>query len=215
MRKTTFAALLTVLFLGQMHAQDYQIGIKVGPTISFARTGTEGTNTSIDRDGTSARVLFGAFVDMAFKENYFFQTGLNYATKKTNIKFSDPGLIGGNQIRESYAHEYLQLPLLLKLFTNELTLDTKFYFNFGLIPEVRLSTSNEEVDIVAINEWQNFDLAGNLGTGVERNIGPHTKVFIGLNYNVGFLNMVNEQNSNLDEFTVKSNLLALEVGVKF
>lgn len=215
MRKTTLAVVFSILFFGQLSAQDYKIGIKIGPTISFARTGTDGPDTSIDGDGTSARILFGAFVDFGFKENYFFHTGINYATKKTNITFSDPGLIGGNQIRESYAHEYLQLPLLLKLFTNEVTLDTKVYFNFGVIPEVRLSTSNDDVDLVAISQFQSFDLAGNLGGGIERSLGPHTRILLGLNYNIGFLNMVKEQDEGLDKFNVKSNLLALEVGIKF
>ncbi len=215
MRKTLLAAFFMAILIGQLHSQDYKIGIKVGPTISFARTGTDGPDTSIDGDGTSARILFGAFVDIGFKENYFFHTGINYATKKTNIKFSDPGLVGGNEIKESYSHEYLQLPLLLKLFTNEVTLDTKVYFNFGVIPEIRLSTSNDDVDIVAISKFQSFDLAGNLGGGIERSLGPNTRVFLGLNYNIGFLNMVSEQNATLDEFNVKSNLLAFEVGIKF
>lgn len=215
MRKTFLAALFMALLFGQLHSQDYKIGIKAGPTISFGRTGTDGPDTSIGQDGTTARVIAGAFVDIGFKENYFFHTGLNYANKKTKIKFSDPGVSGGNEIRESYSHEYLQIPLLLKLYTNEILLDTKVFFNFGVIPEIRLSTSNDEVDIIAISKFQNFDLAGDLGAGLEHGLGPNTRVFVGLNYNIGFLNMVSEQSAELDKFNIKSNLLALEFGIKF
>lgn len=215
MRKSFLAACFMAFLFGQLHAQNYQIGIKVGPTISFGRLGTEGPNTSISQDGTSARVIVGAFADIGFKENYFFHTGISYANKKTNIKFTDSGISGGNEVKESYSHEYLQVPLLLKLYTNEVMLDTRVFFNFGVIPEVRLSTSNDEVDIVAISKFQNFDLAGNLGGGIEYGLGPATRIFVGVNYNIGFLNMVSEQNANLDTFNLKSNLLALEFGIKF
>lgn len=214
MRKSLFAALFMVFLFGQLHSQNYQIGIKVGPSASWSRVGTDASVTNIESDGTSARMIFGAFVDIGFKENYFFHTGITYASKKTNIKFQDPAN-AANEITESYSHEYLQIPLLLKLYTNEVMLDTKVYFNFGVVPEIRLSTSNDEVDIVAITKFQSFDLSGNLGAGLEHGLGPNTRIFAGLQYNLGFLNMVNEQNTNLSEFNVKSSLLALELGIKF
>lgn len=213
MRKTTLAVVFGILFFGQLKAQNYNIGIKIGPTYSMTRTGTEGPDTSIDGDGNSARILFGAFVDIGFKENYFFHTGVNYASKRTNIVASHPGV--GADIKEQYSHEYLQLPLLLKLYTNEISLDTKVYFNFGVIPELRLSTSNDDVTEVLIENFNGFDLAGNIGGGIEKSLGPNTRVFGGLNFNIGFLNMVKDQNQQFDEFNVKSNLLALEIGIKF
>jgi len=213
MRKTTLAVIFSILFFGQLSAQDYNIGIKIGPSLSFTRTGTDGPDTSIEGDGTSIRMLFGAFVDIGFKENYYFHTGVNYASKRTNIVASHPGIANG--LTEQYSHEYLQIPLLLKLYTNEVSLDTKVYFNFGVIPEIRLSTSNDDVSDVLVENFRDFDLAGNIGAGVEKNLGPSTRIFGGLNFNIGFLNMVKDQNQSFDEFNVKSSLLALEFGVKF
>jgi hypothetical protein len=51
--------------------------------------------------------------------------------------------------------------------------------------------------------------------GIEHQIGTHTRIFGGFNFNLGFFNLVNEQNENLDPITIKSNLLGLEVGMKF
>lgn len=214
MRKSILAVIFSIFLFGQLCAQDYKIGIKVGPTFSMTRTGTQGTNTSIDGDGTAVKFMLGAFVDIGFKENYYFHTGINYATKETRISASIPN-IGGNPVTEQYAHEYLQLPVLLKLYTNEVVLDTRIYFNFGLIPELRLSTSNEEVSTLIIEEFKSFDLAGNVGAGLERSLGPSTRLFGGLNFNLGFLNMVKDQNAQFEDITVKSNLLAVEVGIKF
>ena len=213
MRKTTLAVVFGILFFGQLNAQNYNIGIKIGPTLSMTRTGTEGPDTSIDNNSSSTRISFGAFVDIGFKENYFFHTGVSYVTKRTNLNASHPGI--GSNITEQYSHEYLQLPLLLKLYTNEVSLDTRLYFNFGVIPEIRLSTSNDDVSEVLIENFRDFDLAGNIGAGLEKNLGPSTRIFGGLNFNIGFLNMVKDQNTQFDEFTVKSSLLALEIGVKF
>ena len=207
------AVIFSILLFGQLNAQDYKIGIKVGPTFSMTRTGTQGTNTSIDGDGTAVKFMLGAFVDIGFKENYYFQTGVNYATKETRISASQTN--AGGAITEQYAHEYLQLPILLKLYTNEVVLDTRIYLNFGLIPEIWLSTSNEVVSTVVIESFKSFDLAGNVGAGVERSLGPNTRLFGGLNFNLGFLNMVKDQSSQFEDITVKSNLLAVEVGIKF
>lgn len=215
MRKTVFAALFMFFLIGQLQSQDYKIGIKFGPSLSFIRTSNDGGDSNISPDGTSARAVAGAFVDINFKDNYFFHTGITYANKKTNIKFNNPSPAGSVPMRESYSHEYLQIPLLLKLFTNEVLLDTQIYFNFGVIPEVRLNTSNDMVGITAISQFQDFDLAGNLGGGIERSLGPNTRIFVGLNYNLGFVNMVKEQSANLNTFNIKSNLASLELGIKF
>lgn len=214
MRKSFLAVVFSIFLIGQLSAQDYKMGIKVGPSFSMTRTGTEGPDTSLGRDGTSVRILLGAFVDIGFKENYFFSTGVNYATKNTQIVANHPG-VGGGEVKEKYAHEYLQIPLLIKLYTNEVVLDTKIYFNFGLVPEIRLSTSNENVDVVLIENFKSFDLAGNLGGGLEKSLGPNTRLFGGLNFNLGFLNMIKDQSDLIDPITVKSNLLALEFGIKF
>lgn len=214
MRKSILAVVFSIFLFGQLKAQDYKIGIKVSPTFSMTRTGTQGANTSIDGDGTAVKFMLGAFIDIGFKENYYFHTGINYATKETRISASLQNT-GSNPITEQYAHEYLQLPVLLKLYTNEIVLDTRIYFNFGLIPELRLSTSNEEVSTVIVENFKGFDLAGNVGAGLERSLGPNTRLFGGLNFNLGFLNMVKDQNAQFEDITIKSNLLAVEVGIKF
>lgn len=214
MRKTILAIIFCACLIGQLNAQNYKIGVKIGPSFSMTRTGTDGPDTSIDGDGAAVQLLLGAFVDIGFKENYFFHTGINYATKETRLTVNHPG-VGGGEVSERYAHDYLQLPMLLKLYTNEIVLDTKIYFNFGIIPEIRLSTSNEGVSTVLIEDFKSFDLAGNLGGGVEKSLGPNTRLFGGLNFNLGFLNMIKNQSDLVDPITVKSNLLALEIGIKF
>ncbi len=216
MKKYIFSAII-LMVLGQFATaqQDYRIGIKVGPTLSVSRTSADGSNTNIQRDGTSVKFLIGAFVDLPFKENYILHAGLNFASKATRISLTDPGVLAGQTVSERYDHEYIQLPVLLKLYTNEVLLDTKVFFNFGLVPEIRLNTDNESPGVGFVSEFQRLDLSGNFGGGLERSIGVNTRVYAGLNYYIGFLNQVKTQNPIYDDFQVKSSLFSLEFGIKF
>lgn len=216
MKKYIFSAIILVVF-GQFATaqQDYKIGIKLGPSLSVSRTSTDGNNTNIQRDGTAVKFLVGAFIDLPFKENYYLHTGINFASKATRISLTDPNVIAGETVSERYDHEYLQVPVLLKLYTNEVLLDTKLFFNFGVVPELRLNTNNESAAVGFVSEFRTLDLSGNFGGGLERSIGVNTRVYAGLNYYLGFLNQVKTQNPIYDNIQVKSNLFSLEFGVKF
>ena len=217
MKKYLFVASILAAIASSSHAQnsslDYKIGIRIGPTLSLSRTSSDGSNTAIERDGSSVRFLLGAFVDIPFKENYYFHSGINFASKRTGItlrdtRVTDPG-------SQTFDHEYLQIPLLLKLYTNEVLLDTKVFINFGLVPEIRLNTDNGGQVAPTILEFQNFDIAGNFGGGIEKGIGVNTKVFAAFNFYLGFIDQVKTQNAIYDDFQVKSNLFSLEFGIKF
>ncbi|MFY0591553.1 porin family protein [Roseivirga sp.] len=215
MKKYLLSAILMV-GLGQLSiAQDYRIGIKLGPTLSLSRTATDGNSSGIERDGSAIKFLIGAFVDLPFKENYHFHTGINFASKTSQISVTDPGVLAGRPVSERYDHEYLQIPLLLKLYTNEVVLDTRAFFNFGMVPELRLNTDNKDNTVDLVNEFNGFDLSGNFGGGLEHSIGVNTRVYGSLNYYIGFLNQIKEQNPLYDELQIKSNLFSLEIGIKF
>ena len=215
MKKYILTAIIVASLAQVSIAQDYKIGIRLAPTLSLSRTASDGNSTAVGRNGSSVRFLIGAFVDVPFKENYYFQGGVNFASKITGITLEDPGVSGGGPVGERYDHEFLQVPLLLKLYTNEVMLDTRIFFNFGMIPEIRLNTDNNDILAPSITAFRSFDLAGNFGGGVERSIGVNTRVYAGLNYNIGFLDQVKTQNPAYDDFTVKSNLFSLELGIKF
>ena len=215
MRKFTFAAVLLTLLSLASFAQNYNIGVKFGPTLTYAKGSTEGSNTNYDGDGSSVQFLIGAFVDYQFEENYFLSAGVNFANKDFGISARSTQSISTLQGQAQFSQEYLQLPVLLKLYTNEVMLDTKVYFNFGLVPEIRLSNSPGDDNDDIIREFRNFDLAGNFGGGLERTIGVQTRVFVGLFYNLGFINQVKTQNNTFDELSLKNRLFALELGIKF
>lgn len=215
MRKFTFAAVLLSLFSISALAQDYNIGIKLGPTLTYSKPSTDGASTNYDDNGSSVQFLIGAFVDYQFKENYFFSAGINYASKDFGVTARSTNSIANVIGAADFSQEFLQVPALLKLYTNEVILDTKIYFNFGVVPEIRLSNSPKSDNSDIIREFRSFDVAGNFGGGLERTIGVNTRLYAGLFYNLGFINQVKTQNETYDELSLKNRLFALEVGIKF
>ncbi|PIQ49606.1 MAG: hypothetical protein COW03_04440 [Cytophagales bacterium CG12_big_fil_rev_8_21_14_0_65_40_12] len=215
MRKYIITTLVLVLVSFAISAQDYTIGIKLGPTLTFAKAATDGNSTNYDNESAQAQFLVGAFVDYTFKENYHFNFGINYASKDFGLIARSSQSIATELGRASFQQEFLQLPVLLKLYTNEIILDTKIYFNFGIVPEIRLSNSARAANDDIVREFRSFDIAGNFGGGLERSIGVNTRIFAGIFYNLGFINQVKTQNDTFDELSLKNRLIALEIGIKF
>ncbi len=215
MRKIIGLTILFASFYSYSQTQDYKLGIKLGPSFASTYSKVEGTDTSITPDGTAVKFIFGAFADLAFKENYYFHTGFSFASKVTKVQASDPGFAGGTTISEGYDTQYLQIPFLLKLYTNEIILDTKLFVNFGFIPEILLGNSNHDPNNVLIEDFKSFDMSGNFGGGIERDIGVNTSVFVSINFYRGLLNHVQTQHRIFDDFKLKSKLISLEFGMKF
>jgi hypothetical protein len=213
MRKFTFTTLVLCFISIAAAAQDYTIGIKLGPTITFSKPSTEGPTNY--KGESEIDFLVGAFVDYKFKENYHFNFGINYASKLTQVFIPNPQSTSADLARSAYEQDFLQIPLLIKLYTNEITLDTKVYFNFGMIPEIRVNNTAKSTNDDIIRELRGFDIAGNFGGGLERNIGVNTSIFAGFFYNVGFINQIKTQNPAFDELSLKNRLIALEFGIKF
>nr|GFD43164.1 hypothetical protein [Tanacetum cinerariifolium] len=72
-------------------------------------------------------------MDYFFGENYAFNTGLFLTGKGGTISYTEqlnfrPGTA---RVEQKIAMQYLELPLTVKLFTNEVAPDTRLYFQVG------------------------------------------------------------------------------------
>ncbi|WP_017731047.1 porin family protein [Nafulsella turpanensis] len=209
MRKLLFL-LFTLLALQTAHAQS-KVGIKFSPTLSTNRINDVSNGVSYSSNGVGGRFIFGPVVDLFITENYYFSTGLLYVPKRVGITITEPG---SPTIEEAYRLQYLQIPATLKLFTNELALDTRVYFQLGGLFELKISDKPSEETYVNVEGFRLFDLGVHLGTGVEYRVGYNTLLFGGLYYNRGLINVVTKTIGNAD-INIKNDLLGLELGVKF
>lgn len=204
--KRYFLLLCLVSLIYQAQAQT-QIGIKVSPLLSVNRVASDDANISATSDGVGFRASFGPIVDFFLMENYYFSTGLLYTPKRAGIT------IRGIEQSEDYKLQYLQLPATLKMFTNELALDTRLYFQVGGIPEIKIDEKNTDGDTF-VRKFRAIDFSVMAGFGIEYRLGVSSTAFAGISYSRGLINAASKRFDNHD-FKLKHDLISLDFGMKF
>lgn len=210
MKKLLFSAILLISVLS-VQAQ-VKFGLRAAPTLSFNRV--DGTSdagaASYNPNGLGLRMQIGPIVDFEFKENHYFSTGLMFATKRVGIKVKEN--TAAEERIEDYSLHYLQIPLTLKLFTEEVGLDKKIYFQVGGTLDVKTKGVGEANQF--IRKFNFMDATALLAVGIEYGFGIDTKLFGGIIYQRGLFNVLNESATN-DDWTIQNDLLGLEFGITF
>lgn len=220
MRKPLFLFSLFVLISLQLSAQDsaFKLGIKVAPVIHSTRVLLDDP-VSIYNDGSNIKVSFGLVVDKALTYSYVLSTGLIYIPKEVRIKITPNA---GNSVpfnrAETYKVQYLQVPLTLKLLTNEVKPDIKLFFQLGMGLEVKIY---EEPDFTlpeqeVISAFQPINIPVILGAGIEYIMGINTVAFAEISYHRGLNNIVKRTNKAFSrELEIRSTVLSFDLGIKF
>lgn len=206
MKKLLFSTLL--LFSVYLSEAQVRFGFKVAPNISFNRIDEEVDNTSFETEGIGLRFQLGPIFDIEFKENHYFSTGLIFTSKRSTFSAETVGV----SKTESYNPQYLQVPISLKLFTEEIGLDKKIYFQFGGTVDFRTNKEGEDGNIV--QSFNFIDLNSLLAIGLEYGVGINTKVFGGILYQRGLLNVINK-NIYGSDFNLRNDFVGLEFGIIF
>ena len=206
-----------------------EIGLKVSPSITYLRPDSPGATAFTSE---KAKLSFGGgiFMDYFFGENYAFNTGLFLTGKGGTISYSDRTASGATSVRveQKITMQYLELPLTVKLFTNEVAPDTRVYFQVGgsvAVPvQVRINGDKYYTDPYANNNQTKagkhvLDIDANIigGVGVEYQLGQSTKLLTGISYHHGLVDFDRyfERNRNFSDVNIKNSLFALDLGLKF
>lgn len=148
MKKITLIAIscLALAFGAQAQETKYKIGFKVNPNVSWLKPG----DNSITSEGGRLRFGFGLNFDKMFTDNYAIGTGVNIFTTGGEVtylkKFNNPDTATQiATVNRNYRLQYAEIPLTLKLRTNEVGYFT-FWGQFGLGLGVNISAkANEKV----------------------------------------------------------------------
>jgi len=202
--------LFSILFLFSVCLAEAQVrfGFKVAPNITFNRIDADADNTDFSTEGVGLRFQLGPVFDIEFKENHYFSTGLIFTSKRSAFSADS----AGTAYIEDYSPQYLQVPITLKLFTEEIGLDKKIYFQFGGTVDFKTNTPGDEEKIV--RSFNFIDLNSLLAVGLEYGIGINTKLFGGIIYQRGLLDTIKD-NVYGDNFKLRNDFVGLEVGVIF
>lgn len=191
-----------------------QISIKISPGLSYGRVHTDPDTASFKSDGIALRGKLGAIYDWPIKENYYLSTGAFFVAKQISIKKNDP-----SYLKEQHEIQYLQVPVLLKLYTSEVILDTRLYVEFGITGAIKI---NDRVTNLVGNEQfvtklRRWEIGGVIGCGVEYNFSLFTSVFAGISYQPAFSSMLLEQrdSNTFPKLFGYADLITIDVGIKF
>jgi len=239
MKNKTIFLLLFVLGSFQLYAQDskFRLSVRFAPNIATNRVNDENETDGLDfrSNGLGVRFSAGLNGDFYFGKNYSFCSGLWYSVFRTGLKYTGSGVYAGQSGKSIYNIQQVQVPVAIKLFTNEVATDMKLYLLLGGTLGLKINekqveweaTSTGNTTLTAVKpskgKASSFgDVGLLLGIGLEYQLGDATAAFGGISYNRGLLNTaskngpigINKQDSD-NFYSLSATFLSLEMGLKF
>ena len=206
-------ATLNVFAQGPEENAKLKIGLKAGLAISSNRATTNSDSLTASTDGVGGRLLFGPMFDFSIGDNYYVSTGIYYTSKRAGLSVTNRN--DNTVSTEVHSLQYVQLPVALKLYTNEVALDTRIYFLVGSQLEFNVNEKLKKGDSFYIRDFRALDMSVNLGAGIEMRAGVNTSFFAGLSYTRGLTNTISQQAPADSKIILKNDLFSLDFGIKF
>lgn len=222
--------LIVLLFITlQSSAQDggsdyksFRFGLAVQPNISWMKVDSK----DFESNGISAKFSYGLLAEYSFAKNYSLASGIQILTTggrinyKTPVYFQEDGKIeiNGSSFllgKRTYGTQYLNIPIALKMRTNEIGYMT-YFAQFGLDACFKTNakakdTGSDNVPVTnptpipgstttkhnISSDVNFFRMALNIGAGAEYNLSGNTSLIFGINYSNGFVNVLKKNSAQL------------------
>lgn len=239
---TVLVMMATALFTApSLLAQDdvgVRFGLKLSPNLSMLRSETKGIKAS----GNTFGYTFGLMAEFPIGStgNYRFATGLslNQTGGKTSSDFSyfsEPGQTNTllRELETTYKLQYIELPLTVKLMTNEIGYmryfaQVGFSAGFNIRAKADMVTpvyiQNAPTLVEKFEELENENIQDDInlfraglvvGAGAEYNFSGNTSLLFGITYNNGFTNIANFDAGVDKKARILNNYLELTLGMFF
>ncbi|MCK8495637.1 MULTISPECIES: porin family protein [Spirosoma] len=202
-----------------------EMSIRFAPSLDLNTAEGSGNYAGFRPNGAGVRMSVGPSLDyFFFKNRYAFGTGLWYTIKRSG--FQMPGTFGQNiwnpgapEKESVYNLQYLQIPLTVKLFANNIAPNMRLYIQTGGLVSVKLA---EKALDQARNGLYTAENGGNsrhygfgdvellLGTGVQYKINQNNAFNIGMSYQRGLINVARGS-----QLVSKNRIVSLDLGFKF
>ncbi len=225
--KISLIAIAAFLFTTVANAQDndkkMSFGLKVAPSLAWIKSDSK----VVEKDGSRIGFAYGLITDFNFSSNYAFGTGIDvtYRGGKTQNKYPD----GLSYDKSSFTLQYIELPITLKLKTNEIGYIT-YFGRFGFAPGINIKakgdfentiTEEKSDDLGAKKGINPVNLSFLVGLGATYSLGGSTAVLVGITFNNGFLDIFDkdykapDENGEYVDVKATNSFIALEVGILF
>ncbi len=206
-----FTVAMLVILVNNAAGAQTKLGIKVTPSVISQRI-TNLTDTSgVKPSNARVSIPMMAIADICIGKNYYFATGVGFISRR--MRFEKTYATGDETI--DLRVQYLQIPTTLKLFTDEVALDKRLYFQFGPVVEFKLHEK-----IVQGSLPEDFAPGGGNVTmlyaiGMNILVSPNTAIEFGLNYSRGLINIFEYTGMNEEIANARSDLFGIDITVKF
>ncbi|MEZ0483036.1 porin family protein [Fibrella aquatica] len=204
-----------------------EMSFRFAPGFSSNTAVGAGDYRLFQENGVGVRMSVGPTLDyFFFKDRYAFSSGLWYTIKRSS--FVIPASFGQDVFRPGqspgesvYNLQYLQIPLTVKMYANEIGPSLRGYIQCGGLVDIKLAEkalnqTNNPLYKEAIaggtyrRQYGFGDVGVLLGAGVQYKINNTNALNMGLSYQRGLVNVF--RNNALES---RSNTVALEMGFKF
>jgi len=235
MKRLLIVVLIAVCSIAQAQVdRSLHFGLKAAPSLAWLRSDTKG----YDSNGSKFGFSYGLITEFNFADNYAFATGIDITYRGGKFKSVESesikdmnnldSIVITTSTSSSYTIQYIELPITLKLKTNEIGYLT-YFLQAGVAPGINIrarksftadiqttpvggstASSSAEGDKIDVQDDINrFNLSMIIGGGVEYTLSGHTVFLGGIQFNNGFLDVFD------NDAKVNSNYLALTLAVLF
>ena len=204
MKKVLLIAVIALLSLSNVNAQDVKFGAKTGLNLSNYTGDVENSETKIGFN-------IGAFVEIGLSDKFTFQPELLFSTQGAKSEDSE----GSDSFEQTIKANYLNVPLMLKYAVSD-----KFALEFGpqigfLLSANREGTQTFDGNTDIINEdfkdsFKSIDFGLNFGASFD----IVENIFIGARYNLGLANILDFEDMDSDD-KAQNSVFSISVGYRF
>lgn len=210
----------------EQESKGFRFGLQFSPQLVWTKNGDNLTIAS----GVKVGFNYGLIADFSIGNNYAFATGLNISQNssailyKDSMKFNSTGtsLLFPASTTTTYTKlQYINIPLALKLKTNEIGYMT-YFGQFGFDLGINTSAKGDIKNSFGVNypitgdlgkDIYPFNLSLNIGAGIEYSLSKSTAFITSLSFHNGFLDISDSPR----DFKTKTilNQIELRLGILF
>ena len=214
--------LVTTILLGALLSVQGQSVTKFSVHVDpqFAWFGSD--EDYVEPNGSIFHLQFGLQMDRFFEENYAFTLGFGINNMGGKLLYSDSTAfvskgdtlyaLPGQSIKHNL--QYLEIPLGLKLKTEELGYGT-YFLQLGFNPMININASatSEDGAFAKENIRENihvFNLGYHVGSGLEYRLGGATAAIGGIRWTSGLTDVTSNDDANITQ-----KVISIHIGLLF
>jgi hypothetical protein len=170
-----------------------RFGLFFNPTLTWLKP----SGSNVLKQKSRVGFNYGILLDFAFTDNYIMHTGVTVGQLYGGKLRYTPGTADSTF---GYKIDYVELPIVFKMMTNEIGA-MRYWGQFGLVnsfgfkDQVKITDNNNgETTPNATMPYETgfYNLALQVGGGIEYNISGNTSLVIGLVYRNGFMDVIKD-----------------------